>query len=239
MIVGIGIAVALVALALGAAVKAVRAAGGVGRERGPRPFRHTGRHYRGLYSRRGFLRLGAASAGAFVLAHVGVDAAVERWHAGSVRGPRSDLIAEGFKGFGERFWFAVWGVFALLDGLLASSPLLRWGRRNFEAMVVGLPALWTIQRVGGAGRPTDKHEDPKWRPMSDDNTASGHTFIAAIPWLNAGREIDTAWLRRGAWVMSWGTGWSRMNDRRHYLSQVLLGHRIAGEAVDVVGRGDD
>ena len=231
MIVAYGVVTLLAIAALGAAALALRVAGDVRRARGERPFARTGRHYRALISRRSLLKLGVHVVAAFVLAHSGADAAVDRWHTTQVRSTRSDLLATAWRGFGERIWFFVWGGFALLDGLLATSPLLRWGRRNFECLIVGLPALWTIQRVGGGGRPTDEHGDPHWRPMSDDNTASGHTFMASIPWLNAGGAVDSIWLQRIAWLMSWGTGWSRLNDRKHYLSQVLLGHGIAAGAV--------
>ena len=35
------------------------------------------------------------------------------------------------------------------------------------------------------------------------------------------------------------TGWSRINDRKHCLSQVLLGWTIAWNAVDATRAGDD
>ncbi len=232
MIVAGIVAVVLLIVAVGSAVRALRAAESVRAARGVRPFSQTGTHYRSLMSRRSLLKLGVTTAGAFVLAHSGVDTAVEKWHTSRVRGPGSDAAAEAFKGFGERFWFFVWGGFALLDGFVGSSPVLQWGRRNFECLIVGLPALWTIQRVGGGGRPTDEHGDPRWRPMHDDNTASGHTFMAAIPWLNAGKSVESAWFGKIAWALSWGTGWSRLNDRKHYVSQVVLGHGIASGAVE-------
>jgi hypothetical protein len=226
------VAILLLALAGLATARALRAAG-EWREapRGGRPFGATGAHYRRCYDRRGFMVLGGAALAAFVLAHTGVDEALDRAHAQRVRDRRSDAAADALRGFGERPWFLVWGVFALLDGLVATAPLLRWGRRNFEAMIVGLPALWSLQFAGGASRPTDVPGDAHWRPFRDDNTASGHTFMAAIPWLNAGRTVDETWLRGIAWLASWGTGWSRINDRKHYASQVLFGHEIAAQAV--------
>ena len=70
--------------------------------------------------------------------------------------------------------------------------------------------------------------------MSDDHSASGHAFIAAIPWLNLAKRtgnLNTRWAARFGSVL---TGWSRINDRKHYLSQVVLGWSIAWNAVEAV-----
>ena len=70
--------------------------------------------------------------------------------------------------------------------------------------------------------------------MADDNAASGHTFMASIPWIVAARRAGGAPARLAAYVASVPTGWSRLNDRKHYLSQVMLGYVIAWNAVDSV-----
>lgn len=195
----------------------------------------TGRHWRRNYaSRRTFLRLGAALGAAAVLAYSGADELIESWHAGSVRGRASDRAAAAVKPLGERFWFLNWLGVAAVDAWVRTSPLTRWGRRSFEAMTVGLPTLWTLQRGLGANRPSSDHPDPRWRPLAADNAASGHAFIAAVPWLTLARRARGRALpplARGASVL---TGWSRLNDRKHYLSQVILGWTIAYNAVEAV-----
>ncbi len=201
-------------------------------------FKGTGRHWRANYaSRRTFLRLGAATAAAAVLAYSGADEAIEAWHSGSVRGRRSDLLSAVLKPFGERFWMGSWFMVACIDAWLRTSSFTRWGRANFEAMVVGLPTLWTLQRGLGANRPSSDGGNPRWRPMKAANSASGHAFIAAIPWLTLARRAGgrryVAPLARGASVL---TGWSRLNDRKHYVSQVVLGWTIAYNAVEAVAQ---
>lgn len=205
--------------------------------RGARPLRDTGRHYRRCYSRRGFLRYGAALLVAGALVYSGADEALDQWHRRSIRGAASDAVARRLKFLGERFFFLYWGVFALLDGLWRSTALSRWGRRNFEAMVVGLPALWTMQYGLGASRPTDSGNTagPRWRrPFHDDNSASGHAFMGAIPFLTLARAARAPLPRAAALTAAAGTGWSRLNDRKHYLSQVLLGWAAAWRAVEAV-----
>ncbi len=198
-------------------------------------FLGTGRHWRNNYaSRRTFLRLGAALVGAGVLAYSGADEALASFHDTRVRGSLSDRVAWVVKPWGERFWFVNWLLVAGVDAWWRTNAFTRWGRGNFEAMVVGLPVLWTLQRGLGANRPSSDDANPRWRPLAADNSASGHAFIAAIPWLTLARRAPARVVRplaRGASVL---TGWSRLNDRKHYLSQVVLGWTIAWNAVEAV-----
>lgn len=215
-----------------------RAAGGGGEaDRGPRLLRDTGRHYRQCYGRRGFLKIGGALLLGAGLAYSGADEAVDAGHRDRLRGPATDAAARGLKLFGERPWFLCWLAFGALDAAWRSTPLTRWGRRNFEAMVVGLPLLWTMQYGLGASRPTDSENaaGPRWtRPLRDDNSASGHAFIGAIPWLTLARRAPLAWQRALAGGASTLVGWSRVNDRKHYLSQVWLGWFAAWTATAAV-----
>ena len=195
----------------------------------------TGRHWRRNYaSRRTFLRLGGALAGAAALAWSGADEAIESWHSGEVRGTTSDRLAALVKPWGERFWFVNWLLVAAIDAWVRTNAFTRWGRRNFEAMVVGLPTLWTLQRGLGANRPSSEDPSPRWRPLAADNAASGHAFIAAIPWLTLARRSGSPLVKPAARFASLLTGWSRINDRKHYLSQVILGWTIAYNAVEAV-----
>lgn len=194
----------------------------------------TGAHWRGNYGRRAFLRLGGAVMVAGALAYSGADEAVENFHAGTVRSAGSDRLAHRLKFFGERFWFVNWLAVAAIDAWWQSGSFSRWGRANFEAMFVGLPVLWTVQRGLGANRPSSDHGNPRWRPLAADNSASGHTFMSAVPWLNLAVRCGRWPVAVAGHLASLGTGWSRLNDRKHYPSQILLGWVIAFNAVSAV-----
>lgn len=194
----------------------------------------TGAHWRRNYSRRAFLRLGAAGAAAAALAYSGADEAVDRLHGRAVKSPASDALGRAVKPWGERPWFLLWLGMAAVDAWVRTSGLSRWGRRNFEAMTVGLPLLWTVQRGLGGDRPSAQDPDPRWHPLRTDKAASGHAFMGAVPWLNLARAAGRPLPRSLATLGSTLTGWSRLNDRHHYLSQVLLGWTIAWNAVDAV-----
>ncbi len=197
-------------------------------------FKNTGRHWRSNYGRRSFLRLGGATALAGILAYSGVDEALEQFHTGTIRSEATDKVAHGTKIFGERFWFLNWALLAATDAWYRSSPLTRLGRSSFEAMVVGLPLLWTMQRGLGANRPSSDDGNPRWRPLNAPNSASGHTFIAAVPLLVAAKQLPWPAGAAISRLLSVVTGWSRINDRKHYLSQVILGWTIAWNAVQAV-----
>jgi hypothetical protein len=206
------------------------------RRRSRRLFRETRPAWRSCYSRRSFLRLGVGVLAAGVLAYSGADEAVENWHAGTVRGRLSNPLAALVKIWGERIWFGVWALLAALDATLRSSPLSRWGRESFEATLVGLPLLWTTQRALGGARPGARPRGPRWRLLADDKSASGHAFMAAVPWLTLAHRLDGMTGRSLARAASLLGGWSRLNDRMHYPSQILLGYLIAWTAVDAAGQ---
>lgn len=194
----------------------------------------TGPHWRRLYGRRSLLKLGAAVAGAGVLVYSGLDAAATGWHDRHARSARSDRVARVGYEAGKRPWFLVWAAVAAVDAWVRSGPFTRWGRANFEAMCVGLPLLWTVQRGLGADRPDAAVPTPAWRPLHTDHAASGHAFIGAVPWLNAARMAGPRSARALLVTGSLLSGWSRLNDRKHYLSQVWLGWFLAWQATAAV-----
>lgn len=213
------------------------------RRRGEALFYRTGPQWRRNYGRRAFLRLGLALGAAAVLAYSGADETLEKRHAALGDPSVRDGAAKAVKPMGERELFLVWGLAALGDWLWKSSPFTRWGRSTFEAMCVGLPVLWTVQRTLGSNRPRSLDATPRWQPMAHAHAASGHAFMAAIPWWTlAGRmSSQTSYrvLRFACRAAGLLTGWSRLNDRMHYPSQILLGWVIAGNAVAAVQPGRD
>ncbi len=146
----------------------------------------------------------------------------------------SDRVAQVAKPLGNREMFFIWGLGAAVDWLWRSSPFSRWTRANFEAMCVGLPMLWTVQRVLGSNRPSSHDGSPRWRPFEHANAASGHAFLGAIPLWTLAQRLDGGLARSAARFCGLLTGWSRLNDRKHYPSQILLGWTIAANAVIAV-----
>ena len=80
-------------------------------------------------------------------------------------------------------------------------------------------------RALGASRP--KEDDSSWRPFNDNNGVSGHSFMGAVPFIAAARIARKPYLRYFFYLGSMLTGWSRINDNSHYLSQAALGWWMA------------
>jgi membrane-associated phospholipid phosphatase len=62
-----------------------------------------------------------------------------------------------------------------------------------------------------------------WQPFEGAHGASGHAFVGAVPLITAANMTDNWLLKGGLYFASTVVGWSRINDDRHYLSQVCLG----------------
>ncbi|MEZ5943904.1 MAG: phosphatase PAP2 family protein [Planctomycetaceae bacterium] len=105
------------------------------------------------------------------------------------------------------------------------APVGDWGDRAMRAFVVGAPALVGMQLLTGGSRPEEGNSH--WHPFNDNNGASGHAFMGALPFMAAAEMTDHRGLKLGLYSASALTGWSRINDRDHYLSQVVLGWTIA------------
>jgi hypothetical protein len=205
---------------------------GESRDRPANPLRQLGPTGRRLYTRRNFLKMAGATAGAAAISYSGVDELFDEWHRDRVRGDASDAVAHLAKEFGENEIAYAALVYALADWALPGTAVGRWGRQCFTATACGLPVLWTWQRVLGGSRPSDEKEwGSRFRPFADENSVSGHTFLAAIPFLVGAREVGQPVAAWGLRALSPLTGWSRINDERHYLSQVLLGYGLAWQAV--------
>ena len=84
-----------------------------------------------------------------------------------------------------------------------------------------------LQLLTGAGRPDETHESSEWQPFQDNNGVSGHSFMGAIPFMSAAKMTDNLWLKGSLYAASTIPGISRINDDRHYFSQVMLGWWLA------------
>jgi hypothetical protein len=115
-----------------------------------------------------------------------------------------------------------------------------WGELSFRSMLVGTVPLLLAQRILGASRPNDDQPDSKWQFWNDDNGASGHAFVGAVPFLVAAEMSESPAARLGLTLASTLPAWSRIHDNDHYVSQVILGWWLARTAVRSVKppRGD-
>lgn len=175
---------------------------------------------------------GGAAAGA-VMAESDVDRRL-RSTISDLRGDRTNAFSRQSKLLGERPSALFFASLIPLSFARAGTPatLGQWSATNARAYLVGLPALWSAQVIIGAGRPEEGGSG--WKPFKNSNGVSGHSFIGAVPFLSAARMSKNAALKTLFLTGSFAAGASRLNDDKHYASQVFLGWWLAYAAVDSV-----
>lgn len=197
--------------------------------------------YRDFYSLRG-LAIAAVPIGmAAVLANTSLDEDFRNWHDDHIKSSSSDELSEGVRWLGDgRVMIPIFAATAVLecfaeDDQPAVQILGHWGNRCSRSVLVGGPAVLGLTYLLGASRPCDDHGS-EWKIFDDNNSVSGHAFIGATAFLNAANMTENVPAKIAFYGLSVLPAWSRINDERHYLSQVVLGWGIAWLAADVVSR---
>ena len=130
------------------------------------------------------------------------------------------------------------GATAIAEPWLEKSPILQplgeWGNRSWRAALVGGPFALASQRLIGGSRPNETDYRSHWTPFQDNNSVSGHAFVGAIPFLAAAQMTNKPLIKVVCYAGSLLPGISRINDERHYASQVFLGWYIAFLATQAV-----
>ncbi len=147
-----------------------------------------------------------------------------------VRNSGTDSVSKVVKNFGEGEYMIPAAITLMVAGeLLDEYPLAGeigdYGERVTRAYIVGALPFLTLQYGLGAARPGWVPNASQWRPFQDSYgvSASGHAFISSIPFLTAAEMVDDPLLKGVFYFGSAITGWSRINDDAHFLSEVILG----------------
>lgn len=171
---------------------------------------------------------------AFLLANSAMDETVRHYYQSQVRSARSDYLAKRAKFLGERGEMMLIYTGITVAGIALGSQLavFRWGQQVLRGLIVGSPLLWLTQFTTGGSRPTEGHSS-RWKPFTDNNGASGHSFIGSMPFHAAASRVTHPAIKALLYLFSWATPWSRINDEAHYLSQILLGWWLAFRMIQV------
>lgn len=200
--------------------------------------------YRSFYASDRLLRMGIVFGAAGIAANTNIDMNIRNWYQGNVRSTRTNswasdpqkILVFNAKFFGEgKYLVPVALLSASVNYISTDTAIGNWGANASRAYIVGLPAMWFMQVATGASRPDETPEGSIWRPFNDDNGVSGHAFVGAVPFMTiAYMNPDNNFIKYTAYVASTATAWSRVNDDKHFPSQVVLGWFMAWEAVDAV-----
>ena len=198
--------------------------------------------FKDYYSLSNFGKVGIGLCFAGIIANTDADENIQDWVQDSVVDDDTDDFSKAVKNIGS--WKRVTPVYL---GFAASGYLFKnegfmkgtgtWGGKTFRALLVGMPSILFWQFALGAGRPSDGG-DSKWHPGEDNNSASGHTFTGAVPFITAAKMTDNLYLKSLCYVGSTFTGFSRINDNQHYVSQTVLGWWLGYLAVESIDKTD-
>lgn len=175
-----------------------------------------------------------------ILSNTSMDQEFADWYQDDFRSESLDEVAKVAKSFGEQWPMMGAYAAASLTGRLLDedSRLAAWGDQSTRSMLVGVPPLLFLQKAIGSSRPNDVPSTSKWHFWNDENGASGHTFVGAVPFLVAAQMTDDPRWKSTWAVLSTFTGWSRINDNDHYLSQVIIGWWLAYASTRSVDRSN-
>jgi hypothetical protein len=202
--------------------------------------------HRNYYSLENFSRLACGFAVGAILANTDADQRIRDWYQRDVRSKESGRLSQVAKDFGNGLYVIPAVTVGWLAGEIEYDTIWgqtvgEWGQRTLRSAVVGTPPMLLMQYVTGGSRPSDPNPHSAWRPFSDNNGVSGHTYICALPFINAAKMTDEWPLKLGLYTCSTIAGFSRIDSDAHYTSQVVLGWWMAycaATAVDETGPHD-
>jgi len=150
----------------------------------------------------------------------------------------SNDVASMFRRMGQPEVFGTVALGTLAAGLIARKPSLTRAGLRISGSIV-LATLWTGagKLAFGRSRPFESPGDPfQLEPFSGhDSFPSGHTTFAFALAASLSNEIRRPWASALLYAAATGTGWSRMNDDRHWLSDVLGGAAVAISSAQFIG----
>ena len=137
-------------------------------------------------------------------------------------------FAESIRHFGQPEVYGTVTAGILTAGLVAHNPrLIRTGTRLAGALVVAAGVSNGLKMVAGRGRPDNPYldQDPDDFRLFSGHASwpSGHTSMAFAFATSLGDELHHPVARYGLLAAATAVGWSRINDNRHWLSDVAAG----------------
>ena len=176
---------------------------------------------------------------AAVFANSDYDADVGNWYQTHIRSKATNDASNFLRPLGNGYYTIPFYVSAkFLGECLEDEPgmslLGQFGDRTTRALLVGGPPFLALQYLTGGGRPSIYADESYWRPFRGSHGASGHAFMGAVPFLTMAGMTDDPLAKCFFYACSPWTGFTRINDNVHYMSQVWLGWWMAFLATESV-----
>lgn len=177
------------------------------------------------------------------LAFLGVVAALSPLDKGvrnQVQGGRDgtrDDIARTIRHVGQPEVYATVALGTVAAGLISgNSKITRAGARISSGIALGGVVSTLIKFSVGRRRPFSARDQYTFGPFSkaDASFPSGHTMTAFALATGISDEVHSLPVTIGMYTLATGVGWSRMNDNKHWLTDVLTGAAIGITSVKIM-----
>jgi membrane-associated phospholipid phosphatase len=154
-----------------------------------------------------------------------VDQSVKEW-AQERRSQGTDGAADIFRLAGQpEVWAAVPAVIVGAGLISGSEHTTAVGARALGSALLAGAVEVSLKTALGRRRPNEPNVS-EWDfiPFSgNDAMPSGHTTIAFAFATSLADDLDPIWAKVGLYTLAAGTGWSRINDNKHWFSDTVGG----------------
>lgn len=184
------------------------------------------------------LVVGLAIAG--TLANTTLDSNLQRYWQAQIRSDLTNNISDAFEFYSKaaqwKISLPLYLVSMSLTSLKLGSPFLEeiacWGNHSLRTLLLAAPQQAVLTQLLGSGRPPD--QSPHWQWTKHDRAVSGHAFYGAIPFLNLAEQHPSPLIKVTGYALSVLPALARLNQNKHYTSQVFLGWWLAFSATRFV-----
>jgi membrane-associated phospholipid phosphatase len=152
------------------------------------------------------------------------------------RSHTSNDIASGLRHFGQPEVFGTVTLGLVGAGLISGNKeITRVGGRLATTLALAGAAETGLKWAAGRPRPNESSDVDGFVPFSgQDAMPSGHTAIAFALATSLAEDIHRPWASVGLYTIAAGVGWSRLNDNKHWLSDVAMGAMVGISSAKLV-----
>jgi len=166
-----------------------------------------------------------------VAAGIGTVAAFDKDIERAIRGARNNTVTNIFDNvqpFGNEYAIGIVGSFYIYGELFKDPRAKTTALDSIAASAIASGIVTnSFKYVIGRGRPTDGHGAYNFRPFSgQDSFSSGHTTEAFALASVISEHYDSLWVQVPAYGLASAVGYARLNNNRHWPSDVLAGATI-------------
>ncbi len=153
------------------------------------------------------------------------------------RSNTGDDVAKAIRHFGQPEVYATVALGTVATGLIAgNSKITRAGARISSGIALGGLVTTILKTSVGRRRPISTEEQYTFGPFSkaDASWPSGHTMTAFALATGVSDEVHSLPVSIAMYTLATGVGWSRMNDNKHWLTDVVTGAALGITSVKIM-----